>query len=232
MGINGSTKLISSWKKFWLLCIQTKLTSSIKFSFIFSKKSFIIFLFVECVVYALSSIAGNAKNKRNRPTSPCDFSATAGTKNLKVVPKLVLELLYVDILLVWFCEDACRTMLKFFVFSQKWFFQILFSNFFSDSQYPNLEKTTTRNPLLPANFSVPVLKVKILEKISVVLGCDMVNFGGQYLQTGSDFVQHIYTHSKGFLISFSKVHITILSYLQLLNYRPKCRKTFGKILKS
>jgi hypothetical protein len=35
-------------------------------------------------------IAGNPKNKRNRSTLPCDFSATAGTKNLKVVLKLVL----------------------------------------------------------------------------------------------------------------------------------------------
>ncbi len=59
-------------------------------------------------------IAGNAKNKRNWPTLPRNFSATAGTKNLKVVPKLVLGyVLYVDILLVEVWEGARRTMLKF-----------------------------------------------------------------------------------------------------------------------
>jgi hypothetical protein len=48
-------------------------------------------------------MAGNAKNKRNCPTSPRDFSATAGTKNLKLVPKLVLGIvLYMHILLVEF----------------------------------------------------------------------------------------------------------------------------------
>jgi hypothetical protein len=46
-------------------------------------------------------IAGNAKNKRNWPTLPRNFSATVGTKNLKVVPKLALGyVLYVDILTV------------------------------------------------------------------------------------------------------------------------------------
>jgi hypothetical protein len=35
-------------------------------------------------------IAGNAKNKQNRPTSPRNFSATAGDKNSRLVPKLVL----------------------------------------------------------------------------------------------------------------------------------------------
>ncbi len=35
-------------------------------------------------------IAGNAKNQQNRPTSPRDFLATAGTKNSRWVPKLVL----------------------------------------------------------------------------------------------------------------------------------------------
>jgi hypothetical protein len=63
-------------------------------------------------------IAGNAKNKRNWPTLLRNFSATAGTKNLEVVPKLVLGyVLYVDILLVEVWEGARRTMLKFFVSS-------------------------------------------------------------------------------------------------------------------
>jgi hypothetical protein len=36
-------------------------------------------------------IAGNVKNKQNRPTLPRDFSATAGDKNSRLVPKLVLR---------------------------------------------------------------------------------------------------------------------------------------------
>jgi hypothetical protein len=36
-------------------------------------------------------IAGNAKNMRNRSTLPMNFSATAGTKNSRLVPKLVLR---------------------------------------------------------------------------------------------------------------------------------------------
>jgi hypothetical protein len=36
-------------------------------------------------------IAGNAKNKQNRPTLPRNFSATAGDKNSRLVPKLVLR---------------------------------------------------------------------------------------------------------------------------------------------
>ncbi len=36
-------------------------------------------------------IAGNAKNKQNRPTLPRDFSATAGDKNSRLVLKLVLR---------------------------------------------------------------------------------------------------------------------------------------------
>jgi hypothetical protein len=36
-------------------------------------------------------IAGNAKNKQNRPTFPRDFSATAGDKNSRLAPKLVLR---------------------------------------------------------------------------------------------------------------------------------------------
>jgi hypothetical protein len=36
------------------------------------------------------SIAGNAKKMPNWPTLPRDFSATAGNKNSRLVPKLVL----------------------------------------------------------------------------------------------------------------------------------------------
>ncbi len=36
-------------------------------------------------------IVGNAKNKQNRSTLPRDFSATAGNKNSRLVPKLVLR---------------------------------------------------------------------------------------------------------------------------------------------
>jgi hypothetical protein len=36
-------------------------------------------------------IAGNAKNKQNRPTLPSDFSATAGDKNSRLLTKLVLR---------------------------------------------------------------------------------------------------------------------------------------------
>ncbi len=36
-------------------------------------------------------LAGNAKKMRNWPTLPRNFSATAGTKNLKWVPKLVKD---------------------------------------------------------------------------------------------------------------------------------------------
>ncbi len=37
------------------------------------------------------SIARNAKNKQNWPTLPSGFSATAGDKNSRLVPKLVLR---------------------------------------------------------------------------------------------------------------------------------------------
>jgi hypothetical protein len=37
-----------------------------------------------------SSIAGNAKKMPNWPTSPRNFSATAGDNNSRLVPKLVL----------------------------------------------------------------------------------------------------------------------------------------------
>ncbi len=36
-------------------------------------------------------IAGNAKNKQNRSTLPRDSSATAGDKNSRLVPKLLLR---------------------------------------------------------------------------------------------------------------------------------------------
>ncbi len=53
------------------------------------------------------------------PTLPRNFSATAGDKNLKLVPRLDLGyVLYVHILLVEFWEGAySRTMLNFFDFS-------------------------------------------------------------------------------------------------------------------
>jgi hypothetical protein len=67
-------------------------------------------------------IAGNAKNKRNWRTLPRNFSATAGDKNFKLVPKLVLGyVLYVHILLVEFWEGVYRTMLKFLFVAQKYF---------------------------------------------------------------------------------------------------------------
>ncbi len=70
-------------------------------------------------------IAGNAKNKRNWPTLPRNFSATAGTKNFKPVPKLVLGyVLYVHILLVEFWEGARR----------------IFCFFFPQANSPDLEK--------------------------------------------------------------------------------------------
>jgi hypothetical protein len=33
-------------------------------------------------------------------------------------------------------------------------------------------------------------------------GCGKLNFGSKYLRFGSDFVQHIYTHSNGFFVSY------------------------------
>ncbi len=41
--------------------------------------------------FSKSIIAGNAKNMRNWPSLPRDFSATAWTKNSRWVPKLVLR---------------------------------------------------------------------------------------------------------------------------------------------
>jgi hypothetical protein len=63
------------------------------------------------------------------------------------------------------------------------------------------------NPLLPASFPVPAFKVKTLEKPLVFFGCEMVHFGCQYLGFYSDFVLHIYTHSKGLLVSFLTVYL-------------------------
>ncbi len=60
-------------------------------------------------------IAGNAKNKQNRSTLPRDSSATAGDKNSRVVPKLVLRhALSGNIYLVQFGSGRENFVLDFF----------------------------------------------------------------------------------------------------------------------
>jgi hypothetical protein len=64
-------------------------------------------------------IAGNSKNKRNRPTLPRDFSATAGDKNSRLVPKLVLRhALSGNIHLVQFGSGRQNFVLDFYGISQ------------------------------------------------------------------------------------------------------------------
>ncbi len=58
--------------------------------------------------------------------------------------------------------------------------------------------------------------------------CRKVNFESLYLEFCWDFVQHIYTRSKGFLVSFSMMVLNKLSDLQFLNKRQKCRKISDK----
>jgi hypothetical protein len=65
--------------------------------------------------------------------------------------------------------------------------------------------------LLPASFPVPAFEVNTLEKILVFFICGRVNFDLKYLEFCLDFDQHIYTHSKGFLVSFLTSYIKILS---------------------
>ncbi len=56
-----------------------------------------------------------------------------------------------------------------------------------------------------------------------------VNFVTIYLRFCSYFTQDIYTHSKGFLVSFPMMYMTILSLLQFLSQRKKFRKICEKI---
>ncbi len=75
----------------------------------------------------------------------------------------------------------------------------------------NLQKNTTKKSLLPASSPVLTFKVKTSKKLFIDFGYDMVKFGRKYLDFCSNFVQHIFTHSKGFLVSFSMIHLSKLS---------------------
>jgi hypothetical protein len=65
-------------------------------------------------------IAGNAKNKQNRSTLLSDFSASAGDKNSRLVPKLVLRhALSGNIHLVQLGSGRENFVLDFYGISQK-----------------------------------------------------------------------------------------------------------------
>jgi hypothetical protein len=70
--------------------------------------------------------------------------------------------------------------------------------------------------------------VKTLEKMLSSFDCGVVYFGSRYLGLFSDFVQHIYTRLKGFLVSFSMMYMIFLSVLQFSDYRRKYRKKCEK----
>jgi hypothetical protein len=69
------------------------------------------------------------------------------------------------------------------------------------------EKNQLSKNLLPVSFQVLVLKIKTSKKLFVDFGYGMVNFGRKYLGFCSDFVQHILTHSNGFVVSFSMIYL-------------------------
>jgi hypothetical protein len=54
--------------------------------------------------------------------------------------------------------------------------------------------------------------VKFCEKMLVFFGYGRVYFGGKYLGFYWYFVQHIYTHSKGFLVSLLMVYLENLQF--------------------
>jgi hypothetical protein len=62
----------------------------------------------------------------------------------------------------------------------------------------------------------------------VFSGCGRVNFGSKYLEFCWDFIQHICTHSKGFLVSFSTMCLAFRSDLKFLKFSLKCRKNREK----
>ncbi len=80
--------------------------------------------------------------------------------------------------------------------------KLRFLVFYSIVNTPTKKKPQQKGP---ARSPVPDFKVKTLEKVFLFLGCERVNFGLKYLESCSKFFQHIYTHLKSFLVSFSVV---------------------------
>jgi hypothetical protein len=89
-----------------------------------------------------------------------------------------------------------------------------FWNFYSIVNTSTKKKTTIRNPLLPASFSVHAFKVKISEELLTCFCCGRVNFGSKYLGFLSDFVQHIYILVwKVFSQLFNDVHENFIKFV-------------------
>jgi hypothetical protein len=62
------------------------------------------------------------------------------------------------------------------------------------------------------------------DEMTCFFGCGRVNFGSKYLGFCSDFVQHACTHLRGVWVSFSMNYLKILSDLEFLKFKIKCRK--------
>jgi hypothetical protein len=74
-----------------------------------------------------------------------------------------------------------------------------------------LRKHHNIKPLVVCQFSGTGLQSQNFWE-NVLFGYGRVNFGSRYLRIYSDFLQHVYTHSKGFLVSFSMMYMNFIRF--------------------